>query len=88
MLVCRDAARLISDACQRPLNWRERIALRLHLVACDACRNFKRQMHLVTEAARRLWQAPAEAFADLRLSQAARQRIARELAQRPPMGPP
>lgn len=84
MLVCKEAARLISDACQRPLTWRERIALRVHLVACDACRNFKRQMRLVTEAARRLWQAPAEAFAGIDLPDAARQRIARALAERPP----
>jgi hypothetical protein len=84
MLVCRQAARLISDSCQRPLNWGERIALRVHLLACEACRNFKRQVRLLREAARRLPDAPVEAFADLRLPEAARQRIIRALAERPP----
>jgi len=86
MLVCKEAARLISVAYQRPLTLRERIALRVHLCTCQACRNFKRQMHLVTEAARRLWQAPAEQFSGFHLSDAARQRIASVLAQRPPDG--
>lgn len=86
LLMCKEAARLISDAYQRPLSLRERIALRVHLCTCQACRNFKGQMHLVTEAARRLWQAPAEQFAGLRLSDKARQRLASVLGQRPPSG--
>ena len=53
MLVCREAARLISDSYQRPLRWRERVSLRLHLAICDACTNFKNQMRLLTDAARR-----------------------------------
>lgn len=84
MLVCRQAARLISDSCQRPLNWRERTALRLHLLVCAACRNFKRQVRLMREAARRFQDAPMEAFADVRLPEAARQRIILALAERPP----
>jgi hypothetical protein len=84
MLVCKEAARLISDACQRPLRWRERVALRVHLLACDACRNFRRQMRVVTEAARRLATAGTEVFPVQRLSDAARQRISTALAERPP----
>jgi hypothetical protein len=84
MLVCQQAARLISDRCQRPLNWRERVTLHVHLLACDACRNFKRQVRLLREAARRFQDAPVEAFADIRMPEAARQRIIRAFVERPP----
>ena len=74
MLMCREAARLITVSYQRPLSWREQMSLRVHLAICDACRNFKKQMNLLTDAAQRfaLQQQP---FTELRLSDDARQRI-------------
>jgi hypothetical protein len=83
MLVCREAARLITESYQRPLRWRERIALRMHLTLCDACTNFKKQMRLLTDAAQRL-ALQERVFSELQLADDARRRI-RELmaAQRP-----
>lgn len=53
MLNCRDATRLMSDAQERPLGWRERLSLRLHLKVCSACRAFQGQMGTLREALRR-----------------------------------
>lgn len=83
MLVCREAARLITESHQRPLRWRERIALRFHLTICDACTNFKKQMRLMTDAAQRL-ALQDQVFSELQLADDARRRIRERMAaQRP-----
>jgi len=46
MLSCLEATRLLSEAQDRPLVIRERVALRTHIMLCTGCRNFER--HLVT----------------------------------------
>ncbi|MEJ2554536.1 MAG: zf-HC2 domain-containing protein [Gammaproteobacteria bacterium] len=74
MMMCREAARLITASYQRPLRWREQMSLRMHLAICHACRNFKKQMNILTEAARR-FALQEEAFAGLQLADDARQRI-------------
>ncbi len=40
MLTCKHTTRLLSEALDRPLGRRERLALRLHLVFCRGCRAF------------------------------------------------
>jgi hypothetical protein len=75
---------LITESYQRPLRWRERIALRLHLTVCDACTNFKKQMRLLTDAARRFNERVTAEFGGLRLSEEARRRITAALAAEPP----
>lgn len=87
MLVCKEAARLISESYQRPLRWGERVALRVHLMMCDACTNFKEQVRLMHEAARRLTEMQGREPAALHLSDDARIRIGEALAKKPPEGP-
>lgn len=41
---CREAAALLVAREDRPLPWADRLALRLHLLACNACPRFARQM--------------------------------------------
>jgi len=57
-LDCRQASRLLSLACERPLDEAERQALRRHLDACLMCRNFESQLEFLRTAARRLADAP------------------------------
>ncbi len=75
MLDCKHATRLASQAMDCPLPWRQRIALRLHLLMCDACTQFVRQLHLLRAAVSRLEQR-IENEATLVLSKSARKRIA------------
>ena len=53
-LGCEDAARLASESHDRRLTLVERLALRLHLAACAACRRMRSQLAAVEKAARRL----------------------------------
>lgn len=54
MLTCKDATRLMSEALDRPLGLHERLSLRLHLLICLGCRNFRRQMDFLRAACQRL----------------------------------
>ena len=38
---------LLSQAQERRLGWRERFVLRLHLLLCDGCTNFRKQLELM-----------------------------------------
>ncbi len=44
MLSCKEAIRLASEALDRPLPFRARIGLRMHLLMCAGCRRVSRQM--------------------------------------------
>ncbi|MCG6658126.1 zf-HC2 domain-containing protein [Halomonas campisalis] len=58
MLMCKEATRLMSLKQDRPLTFQERIALRLHLSMCQACRECDRQFTLLHNSARRFAPEP------------------------------
>jgi Putative zinc-finger len=74
MLTCKEASALVSQSLDRRLGMRERVLLRVHLWACDACTLFRRQLEFLRAAARQYAQRSA-AVESLRLSDAARERI-------------
>lgn len=59
LVTCKEVHRLTSERLDRRLTPSERLRVRLHLLVCDACRNFTRQMRLMREAMRRLGTDPA-----------------------------
>jgi predicted anti-sigma-YlaC factor YlaD len=59
MITCREAARLMSAELDRELPWLERVVLRGHLLICNACPNFRRQVRLMDQAMGR-WRAYAD----------------------------
>ena len=54
MLTCKEASRLVSQGLDRKLGFGERLRLRVHLLICDACANFRRQLDFLRKAVRRL----------------------------------
>lgn len=50
MLNCKETTRLLSAAQDRPLGRGERIALKLHLLMCKGCTNYRRQMDFLRTA--------------------------------------
>jgi hypothetical protein len=82
MLSCKETALLVSQSCDRRLSWRERLAVRLHLVFCDACTHFRRQMDFLRDVVRRHTQEREEVENEVRLPPSARERIARALERR------
>ena len=55
-LTCHEASRLLSQGMDAPLPLGQRLRLRLHLLVCDACSNFSRQLRLLRRAIARLSQ--------------------------------
>lgn len=53
-LTCKEATHLVSEGLDRDLGLLERVRLRLHLLICDGCANFSRQVAFLREAVRRL----------------------------------
>jgi len=51
---CKEASRLLSQAMDQKLPLWDRVRLRLHLAACDACANFSRQLQILRRALARL----------------------------------
>ncbi|HEY9197929.1 MAG TPA: zf-HC2 domain-containing protein [Gammaproteobacteria bacterium] len=82
MLTCKDASRLVSEGLERPLGWRERWALRLHLWLCDNCRRFERQIRLLRRALRSLSRRAETDPHGPALSSGARERIRKAVAGR------
>lgn len=50
-LNCRQASRLLSLACERPLDAAELRALKMHLDECLMCTNFEQQLNFLHKAA-------------------------------------
>lgn len=53
MLSCRQATHLMSQELDRPLRLGEQLQLRLHVLICAACENYRRQMGVLRDACRR-----------------------------------
>lgn len=78
MLSCKQASRLVSQSLERKLPYRERVALFLHLMVCDACTLFSRQLRLLRQAIQRIGRN-VEQDTQIVLSDEARKRIADKL---------
>ena len=50
MLTCKETTELMSQALDRRLGFVERCRLRLHLLACNGCRNARRQLNFIRDA--------------------------------------
>ncbi len=74
MLNCRQTSQLLSQSLDRPLSFRERLSLRLHLLMCGACRRFAKQLRFLRRAMAAM-ETRALADGRLRLGGRARERI-------------
>lgn len=57
-LDCRHASRLLSLACERPLDASELRALQTHLNECLMCTNFEAQLRFLHKASRMFSEGP------------------------------
>ncbi|WP_221763694.1 zf-HC2 domain-containing protein [Methyloradius palustris] len=78
MLSCKEASRLISQSLDRQLTVRERLSLRFHLLLCDMCTTFRRQLSLIRVAVRR-YKTQIENNESIRLSEDAKLRISNSI---------
>ncbi len=54
MLNCKQNTELLSQALDRPITFREKLTMRLHLMMCRDCRNFEKQLAFIRKASREL----------------------------------
>jgi hypothetical protein len=47
---CQQAALLMLAREDRPLNWRDKVALKIHLWMCKNCPRFEKQIHVMRHA--------------------------------------
>ena len=52
MLNCKEVTEMCSQEMERDLRLQERMSLRMHLLMCSGCNNFRRQMHTMRCAMR------------------------------------
>ena len=52
MLTCQQVTRLLSEAQDRELRLKEKLPLKLHLMMCSGCTNFRQQLDFLRRAAR------------------------------------
>ncbi|QDC43479.1 zf-HC2 domain-containing protein [Methylophilus medardicus] len=78
MLNCKRTSVLVSQSLDRPLTWRERWAVRLHLLICVYCRRFAQQLQWIRRAMQG-WQQQVAEDSEVALSQDARDRITQQL---------
>lgn len=62
MMNCKQATRLLSDAQERELTLKERVAVKLHVMMCSACRNFGSQMGTLRGLARNYAKGDAQHY--------------------------
>lgn len=72
LINCRENSQLVTLSPDRPLSWKDRLAMRIHLIICENCARFARQMWMIRE-----WLRLEEGGAEL--SGLARARIAAKL---------
>jgi hypothetical protein len=53
MLSCKEASVLLSQSQEQPLGWRQRMGLRVHLMLCRGCSNFRLQLDIIRNTIRR-----------------------------------
>lgn len=61
MLTCQQVTHLLSEAQDRELRLKEKLPLKLHLLMCSGCDNFRQQMDFLRQASRRYSVAPPHA---------------------------
>lgn len=81
MLSCKQASKLLSQSLDRKLSWKERLALRFHLLICDVCTRFAKQLKVMQKAMQD-WVSASEEDESIQLSQAAKVRIAEKIASK------
>lgn len=53
MLSCKEITHLVSESLDRPLPFRQRLAIRLHVLLCKLCNRYRRHLLFIRDTVRR-----------------------------------
>lgn len=76
---CKEVVKIITASMDDKLTWRERIVMKLHLLSCDPCVNFLKQLRFIRTALRSSEERIGQQDTNLRLSDDARNRLKKAL---------
>lgn len=82
MIDCKHASQLVSQSMDKPLAWRQRLSLWIHLAICGMCRQFVGQLRLMRVTLKRMLHV-AENDETIKLSDDAKRRIQEVLNKQP-----
>lgn len=54
MLDCKHTSQLVSRSLDKKLTFRERLAVKMHLMMCKYCRRFEKQLHAIRKGLKTL----------------------------------
>jgi hypothetical protein len=60
MMNCREATQKMSEELERPLTLGEQLSLKVHVVVCPPCRNFRQQAAFLRESMRAYARTPED----------------------------
>ncbi|MFM9904021.1 MAG: hypothetical protein ACKVQJ_05550 [Pyrinomonadaceae bacterium] len=76
---CKEMVKIITASMDEKLSWTEWILMKIHMLSCDPCVNFLKQIRFVRTVLRRSDQKLPEADTGTKLSDDARTRIKKAL---------
>lgn len=84
MLNCREATQLISKSLDGSLPLSERLAMRIHLMVCDACTRYRAHLRFLRELLRERMRVAdgGEGIAGPGMPPAVRERVGKAIARR------
>ncbi|HRJ90114.1 MAG: zf-HC2 domain-containing protein [Blastocatellia bacterium] len=72
---CREIVKIITASMDAKLSWREWVLMKLHLLSCDPCVNFLKQINFIRTALDHSDEGMDDALQHISLSHAARERM-------------
>lgn len=72
---CKEMVKVITASMDGKLSWRDWLMMKLHLLSCDPCVNFLKQLNFIRTALRQGNEHLTQADPEIRLGEDARTRI-------------
>jgi len=76
---CKEMVKIITASMDAKLSWREWVLMKIHLLSCDPCVNFIKQLRLIRAVLQRGDDKLVETETEVKLSEDSRARIKRAL---------
>jgi hypothetical protein len=81
---CKEMVKVITASMDAKLSWREWLLLKIHLLSCDPCVNFIKQIKLIRAVLRRGGDKLGQVESEVKLSDDSRARMKRALENTDP----
>lgn len=76
---CKEVVKIISSSMDEKLSWREWLVMKLHLLSCDPCVNFLKQLRFIRTALLNSDEKIGQQDTSVKLSDDARKRLKKAL---------